>query len=776
MAAPKKKLIIIIVACVIAVAVAAGITIPLILANKKELSLAQTYANYFKIGAALPVDYELKDCGYEDEFLAQFSSFTAENVMKWRDTEPQKGVYTYELGDYVVNKARELGVGVRGHALVWRDSMPDYLSNDCKSLNKNNVINDIREHVYTTIEHFGDDVVYCWDVVNEAISDSTNEDEIYYPCPLYEAAGEDYIFEAFKAAYAAAQASNLNIKLYYNDYNLHQPVKRAKAIKMIKRMQEQGIPIDGIGDQGHYNIRNFDPVLFEDMINDFRALGLEVQITELDFSVYADYNEKMFEGLPEELSKLQAECYAQLFEICRKNKDIVKAVTFWGVADDYTWLDNHTVKGRKDYPLIFDEFLDRKDAYYAIVDFEKGYTLDKDKAENPDYNVYDGKSATFNIGNWYGDELEGFTLDPDAIAPNGEQATKVSYYKQSEYSEVIAKVTGELGNFRYLNITLSADKDTVVMAQINYYIGRGEDNDKVLGEKSFEIGTEKKTYSIKIPDSKIPYLNLVDEVWLFPEPGEMRNISGRALYGDVYIYSTNMTATQPTGSTLIEPAGTGNGVVEKEYRKAGQHTWYNETTWTRIMLNRTNEGMQIYASGAADWAFVSVQLEDFDLEDNMLKIRYKDPTNSVSYFRFRLRGTPTGMTSDGTNTYMTYYDKDLVDYVIDVISDDHPYEQPSKGGPDSVEYDEQTGVYTIYYSIGDYIEELVDEGGIDLSEDGYGLRLVILIETVGVDGKTKKDYSPKYPSNYSDEDLRGERVNKDKKFDVTILEVDTYKE
>ena len=123
-----------------------------------------------------------------------------------------------------------------------------------------------------------------------------------------------------------------------------------------------------------------------------------------------------------------------------------------------------------------------------------------------------------------------------------------------------------------------------------------------------------------------------------------------------------------------------------------------------------------------------MQLEDFDPAHNKLRFSYIDNDGgSVSYIRFRLRGSPTGMVDDGINTYMTYYDKDLVDWVYDVP----PYTQPAAGGPESVVFDAETGRVDIVYDISAEVQSLIAAGGIDLSEEGYGLRLVLLIETVG---------------------------------------------
>lgn len=779
----KKKKKTIIIASIIAAVVLAGALIPLIIILSPK-TLASAYRNYFKVGVALDITGENADeytFRYEDDLIKEFSSITAENEMKWIFTEPTtKGEFTFEKGDYIVKKAKELGMVVRGHALVWHESTPGYVTQDAKNENRNLakalVLDDIREHVTQTVTHFskvgGDKVVYCWDVVNEAISDSSNPSDVYRTSDLYNAAGEDFIFEAFRAA----RAANPNIKLYYNDYNLNQPVKRAKAIQMIKKMQSLGVPIDGVGEQAHYNIRDFDVEEFRQMIADFRELGLDVQITELDLSIYESSEEK-YDYLTPELSALQAEVYAKIFEICRENKDIIKGVTLWGLADDHTWLTNRKGNIRVDYPLLFDEFLDKKDAYNAVVDFNKKYEIDPEKADDETFNVYEG-SGDFHVGKWYAGDIATTGLMVSDATVDGEDVTKVHYYKIKDYTEVVTSITGDLSKFNYLNLTLKGSKELPLMVQMNYYIGDGEANDKVIGEEPFDIDTTKKTYSIKIPDMKKSYLRLLSDIWIFPEPGDTKDADNKSLSGDFYIYDVWFSETAPQNvDKEIAPNASGSGVSEAK-KKAGKYTWYNETSWTRIKMTATADGMRIATGQAADWSYVSVQLDNFELDHNKLKITFIDKDDTVEYFRFRLRGSPKGMTDDGVNTYMTYYDEDLVDFVFDPAFKTGAYTKQA-GYPDSITYDAATGTYELVYEIGAEIAKINRKGGIDL--DGYGLRLVILPETVGVSfSKTADsiDYAAKivYPSFYSDTEKVGQKVQVDKKFDFIVSAVGTYKE
>ncbi|MGN0822400.1 MAG: hypothetical protein ACI4NG_01370 [Candidatus Gallimonas sp.] len=345
-------------------------------------------------------------------------------------------------------------------------------------------------------------------------------------------------------------------------------------------------------------------------------------------------------------------------------------------------------------------------------------------------------------------------------------------------------MAGRFGDYKYVNFRLAAKSGTsmLLMAQINYFLD-GSKADKCIGEESFELTDTEKTVCIKIPSAKSLQMNLVNEVWLFPEPGE-KSGGGNTFKGTFYIFDAWFSKSAPQGvaeADIIKPSGEGSAVSEKAYKRTGQSTWYNETSWTKINAKLSNEGLiNIKSSGAATWAYVSVQLDDFEFTDNKLSITFidhmaaRDPSKpSVQYIRFRLRGSMRGMLNDGVNTYMTYWDKDLMDWINGGYENEN-YTQSAEGGPSEVKSEVVSdGIkYTLVYDVDQEIKYLKDRGGIDLN--GYGLRLVMLIETVGYSAGDGKDYSVKYPRDYPDEALRGTAVPVDKAFDLTVTEVRTY--
>jgi endo-1,4-beta-xylanase len=209
-------------------------------------------------------------------------------------------------------------------------------------------------------------------VVNEAIDDAA--DVYYRPTPFYTIIGEEYITKAFQWAHEA----DPDAILFYNDYNTENPVKREKILKLVKQLKDAGVPIHAIGLQGHWSIFDPTPEAVDESIKKFAALGFKVQITELDISVYKSEQGRREKKTDEadkftpEMEQKQRELYDAHFKVLRKYKSIVSGVTFWNVSDRRSWLDNFPVRGRKNYPLLFDQGLKPKPAYYKVIDFQAG--------------------------------------------------------------------------------------------------------------------------------------------------------------------------------------------------------------------------------------------------------------------------------------------------------------------------------------------------------------------------------------------------------------------
>ena len=328
-----------------------------------KLNLAEAYKDYFEIGAA--VNPEVLESGGE-LIKSEFSSVTCENEMKCISVQPNMNEYTFERADKVVNFALENNLKVRGHTLVWHNQTGEWLFKDKQGadVSKETLYTRMKEHIDTVVKRYAGKV-YCWDVINEAVSDGANE-YLRVSSPYYKiCGGEEFMEKAFIYAHEADPAA----LLFYNDYNTENPEKREKIYRLLKSFKDKNIPVHGAGLQCHYNI-DFDVSELKKSIDLFSSLGIDIHITELDISIYkwGEENGLNFEVLPEDRMKIQAELYDKIFGLLRANKDKIGSVTFWGLNDGVSWLNGFPVK-RNNFPLLFDKYNKPKEAYNRVIKF-----------------------------------------------------------------------------------------------------------------------------------------------------------------------------------------------------------------------------------------------------------------------------------------------------------------------------------------------------------------------------------------------------------------------
>jgi endo-1,4-beta-xylanase len=329
--------------------------------NHSDEGLKDYYTpdDYFYVGVAIPTSF-IDNQKKADLIKRHFNSVTAENDMKWSSIQSTEGTFTFTNADKIVAFAEANGMRVRGHCLCWHNQVPSWIFKDGQATaSKKLVLQRLRTHITTVMTHFKGKV-YAWDVVNEAIDDGNS---IYRTSLWYNICGEDYIIEAFKAA----RAADPDAKLFYNDYTAIDPTKSDKIYNLLAKLKEQDL-VDGIGLQGHWNISYPSGSLISNAFTKYKSLGIELQITELDVSVYTSNSDPESE-YTDFIAQKQSVAYGSYFLEFRSFKDALTGVTFWGLADDYTWLDNFPVAGRKNYPLLFDVNLDPKPAYFEIIDF-----------------------------------------------------------------------------------------------------------------------------------------------------------------------------------------------------------------------------------------------------------------------------------------------------------------------------------------------------------------------------------------------------------------------
>ena len=337
------------------------------LAAHHETSLKDAYADAFRIGAALNRSQIMgEDEGALSLAAKQFNSLTAENVMKWERIEPVEGQFDWTAADALVAFAEAHGMEVAGHVLVWHQQTPDWVFQgaDGQPASRELLLERMRNHIAAVVGRYKGRV-HAWEAVNEAL----NEDGTLRKTPWLEIIGEDYLQKAFEYA----RAADPDAHLYYNDYGLHRPEKRAGAVRLVKALQDAGVRVDGVGIQGHFGLDNpRDLQDFEDSITAFAALGSQVHITELDVSVLpfpaqqdwgadldvdleldAKYN-PFADGLPAEVEQQQFDQYTGLFRSMLAHRDVIGRVTCWGLADGASGTNGGRMRGRTDDPLLVD--------------------------------------------------------------------------------------------------------------------------------------------------------------------------------------------------------------------------------------------------------------------------------------------------------------------------------------------------------------------------------------------------------------------------------------
>jgi len=330
--------------------------------------LKDFYKNHFPIGVAVGK----RNLSGEESVLIKkhFNSITAENDMKMERMQPEEGQFNWKEADSIISFAEKNNIKVRGHNLCWHEQTPAWFFTDKagKDVSKAVLLQRLKAHIDAVVGRYKGKI-YAWDVVNEAIDDDSTK--YLRNSKWFQICGEDFISKAFEYAHAA----DPDAKLYYNDYNTERPEKRVCVYKLLKSLKDKGVPIDGVGLQAHWSI--YEPTEKElvTAIKSYSSLGLKIQFTELDLSIYPWEKNKRSKRPDEsdvyttELEARQVAKYKMVFDVFRKYKNVITNVTFWNISDRRTWLDGYPVPGRKNYPLLFDTQLKPKKAYWGVVKF-----------------------------------------------------------------------------------------------------------------------------------------------------------------------------------------------------------------------------------------------------------------------------------------------------------------------------------------------------------------------------------------------------------------------
>jgi endo-1,4-beta-xylanase len=343
-----------------------------------EPALKAAYANDFIVGTTLNHDQVYgRDLQGRALTTHHFGAISPENLLKWEHAQPEPGRWAFEAVDRYVEFGERNGMFIVGHTLVWHNQTPRWVFEDGRGgpASRDTLLARLREHIHTVVGRYRGRID-GWDVVNEAL----DEDGSLRQTPWLRIIGPDYIAQAFRWA----READPRAELYYNDYSLENPAKRAGAVRLLRDLLAQGVPVTGVGLQGHHKL-DWPTLEAEDStITAFAALGLRVHVTELDIDVLpragtgAEVTQRgpqgcdcrlnpYVTGLPDSVSQLLARRYADFFALYRRRADVVDRVTFWGVADRDSWLNNWPIRGRTNHPLLFGWRGEAKPAFHAVL-------------------------------------------------------------------------------------------------------------------------------------------------------------------------------------------------------------------------------------------------------------------------------------------------------------------------------------------------------------------------------------------------------------------------
>jgi len=369
---------------------------------------------------------KLSETAYTTIANREFNMVTAENEMKLDATEPNQNQFTFTNGDRIVSWARSNGKQVRGHTLAWHSQQPGWMQNMSGSALRSAMLN----HVTQVATHYRGQI-HSWDVVNEAFADGSSGAR---RDSNLQRTGNDWI----EAAFRAARAADPNAKLCYNDYNTDNwsHAKTQAVYNMVRDFKSRGVPIDCVGFQAHFNSGNPVPSNYHTTLGNFAALGVDVQITELDIAGSGTS---------------QAEQYRGIVQACLAVSRCT-GISVWGVRDSDSWRSGDT-------PLLFDGNGNKKLAY--------NYTLDALNAGGTGNPPTGGCTVTVTRAEEWSDRFN------VSLAVSGSSTWRVSIQLQgsqslqNSWNATVSGTTGTLtatpnGNGNNFGVTLYKNGNTTL--------------------------------------------------------------------------------------------------------------------------------------------------------------------------------------------------------------------------------------------------------------------------------------------------------------------------
>jgi endo-1,4-beta-xylanase len=342
-------------------------------------TLKDAFAGSFLVGAAVNgAQINGFDQRGRQLALSEFNSISPENILKWEVVEPRPGVFDFVAADRYVEMGERSGMVIIGHTLVWHNQTPRWVFEDAvgRPVSRDTLLARMHHHIQMVVGRYKGRI-RGWDVVNEAL----NEDGTLRRSPWLTIIGPDYIAKAFQYAHEADPAA----ELHYNDFSLEGTAKRDGAVRLIRSLRAEGVPITAVGMQEHQKLDWPTTAAIDSMIVALASTGVQLMVTELDVDVLPSNRGQRTEaierqlavtgapnpytaGLPDSVQQTLARRYADIFRVYLAHRDVIKRVTFWGVTDAGSWLNGFPVRGRTNYPLLFDRAGAPKPAFDAVLE------------------------------------------------------------------------------------------------------------------------------------------------------------------------------------------------------------------------------------------------------------------------------------------------------------------------------------------------------------------------------------------------------------------------
>ena len=350
---------------IVVLSIAAGCTRGQPRSAPAPLTLSDAFATSFRVGAAINARQIGGTDSVGDALIArQFNSISPENVLKWASVEPRPGQFSFDAADRYVALGERYGDVIIGHTLVWHNQTPAWVFQDATggSASRDTLIARMQSHIAAVVGRYKGRI-HGWDVVNEAV----NEDGSLRQSPWLRIIGPEYIAMAFRFAHEADPGA----ELHYNDFSVEGTAKREGIVRLVNHLRAEGVPITAIGMQEHQKLDWPTAAAVDSAIVDLAATGLKLMVTELDVDVLPTNRGQRTEaieqqlmrtgapdpypgGLPDSVQIALARRYGELVRVYLAHRDVITRMTFWGVDDGDSWLNNFPVHGRVNYPLLFD--------------------------------------------------------------------------------------------------------------------------------------------------------------------------------------------------------------------------------------------------------------------------------------------------------------------------------------------------------------------------------------------------------------------------------------